>query len=161
MHLLLSHARPLGVIITVLLLIGVSCSSGTSSNVTSVSPVISDANANAVKSASSLYTIQGLLYHDVNGNGSYNPGDHILADCPIWIADYNREPPQCVASALSDENGHYEIVASTTWGVQYRLQPPVMPSEDISHWHNSINGMGWLYPLPGQNVWVDFYGHTY
>jgi hypothetical protein len=107
-----THARTvslLGVVITVLLLLGVSCSSGTST----------DLGKSVVSTGP--YTIAGNIWYDVNNNGNHDYNDLGAAFVPVYFYDNYYTPPQ-VTIVYTDFVGTY-MMYPIPYGHYGRVRP--------------------------------------
>jgi hypothetical protein len=114
-----THARALsllGVIITVLLLLGISCGSGTIGT------------SDVGKSVSTTHTASGYCWNDQDQDGVKDAGEPGWNGIWVAITRYQGDPDSVIADDYTDSDGYYEIAyESYSWlGTMY-LNPLIGP----------------------------------
>jgi hypothetical protein len=121
MFYLRTHARGLsmfGVIITVILLFGVSCGSGTTGT------------TDVGKSVSTTHTISGYAWTDSDSDGLMDQNEPVWED--IWVVitvNYQDEPLYAPYQTYTDSNGYYSFTVNEgAWGGRYYCWPVIGPT---------------------------------
>ena len=72
----------------------------------SLSSLISKSIESTQPSSTQLYTLQGQLFFDYNGNGIQDAGEPAVQNTNVQIQDWNA---QVIAQALTDSSGDYKV----------------------------------------------------